>query len=344
MITSDLLRRLPKAELHCHLDGSVRPSTLLELAREARVPMPRDDAEALGDFMRVDNARDLDEYLQRFSVTLSVMQSAESMERVAYELAEDCAREGVRYVEVRYAPILNVHGGLTLTEAVEHPLRGLARAEREYGITARVIVCAIRHLPPATSLDLARLAVDFHGSGVVGFDLAGGEAGHPASAHKAAFDLALEHGLPCTCHAGEGAGAESVADALHACRVHRIGHGTRLGEDPALLAEARDRGIGIECCLTSNIQTHAAASFDTHPLRAYFDAGLQVSINTDNRLMSGTDLVTEYGLAARHLGFTFEELAQLARNGFTNAFLPDAERAALVARVDAELAALRAAA
>jgi adenosine deaminase len=199
-------------------------------------------------------------------------------------------------------------------------------------------------LAPATSLDLARLAVDFQGSGVVGFDLAGGEAGHPASVHKAAFDFALAHGLPCTCHAGEGAGADSVADALHACHVHRIGHGTRLGEDPALLAEARDRGIGIECCLTSNIQTHAAASFDTHPLRAYFDAGLQVSINTDNRLMSGTDLVTEYGLAARHLGFTFEELAQLARNGFTNAFLPEAERLALVARVDAELAALRAAA
>lgn len=344
MITSDLLRRLPKAELHCHLDGSVRPATLLELAREARVPMPRDDAEALGDFMRVDNAHDLEEYLQRFSVTLSVMQTAESMERVAYELAEDCAREGVRYVEVRYAPILNVHGGLTLAAAVEHPLRGLARAEREYGITARVIVCAIRNMAPGTSLDLARLAVDFRGSGVVGFDLAGGEAGHPASAHKAAFDFAIEHGLPCTCHAGEGAGADSVADALHACRVHRIGHGTRLGEDPALLAEARERGIGIECCLTSNIQTHAAASFDTHPLRPYFDAGLQVSINTDNRLMSGTDLVTEYGLAARHLGFTFEELAQLARNGFTGAFLPDAERAALLARVDAELAALRTAA
>jgi adenosine deaminase len=344
MITSDLLRRLPKAELHCHLDGSVRPATLLELARDLHVRMPRDDAEALGDYMRVDDAHDLEEYLQRFSVTLSVMQTAEAMERIAYELAEDCAREGVRYVEVRYAPILNVHGGLSLEQAVEHPLRGLAMAEREYGIAARVIICAIRNKPVATSLDLARLAVDFKGAGVVGFDLAGGEAGHPASRHKAAFDHAIEHGLRCTCHAGEGAGADSVADALHACRVHRIGHGTRLREDPALVAEARERGIGIECCLTSNIQTHAAASFDTHPLRAYFDAGLQVSLNTDNRLMSGTDLITEYLLAARHLGFSFDELAQLARNGFTNAFLPEVERAALLGRVDAELAAMRAAA
>ncbi len=340
MITSDLLRRLPKAELHCHLDGSVRPATLLELGRDLHVRMPRDDAEALAAYMRVDDARNLEDYLARFTVTLSVMQTAEAMERVAYELAEDCAREGVRYLEVRYAPILNVRAGLSLTEAVEHPLRGLERAHREYGITARVIVCAIRNMASATSLELARLAVGFQDAGVVGFDLAGGEAGHPASVHKAAFDHAIEHGLPCTCHAGEGAGAESVADAIHACRAHRIGHGTRLAEDPALVAEVLASGIGVECCLTSNVQTHAAASFDTHPLRAYFDAGLQVSLNTDNRLMSGTDLVTEYGLAARHLGFSFAELTRLARNGFTNAFLPEPERAALLTRMDAEFAAL----
>lgn len=343
-ITSDLLRRLPKAELHCHLDGSLRPSTLLELGRELKVAMPRDDADALREFMLVDDARSLEEYLARFSVTLSVMQTAEAMERVAYELAEDCAREGVRHLEVRYAPILHVHGGLTLVEALERPLRGLRRAEQEYGITARVIVCALRNLPPTMSLELARLAVDFKGDGVAGFDLAGGEAGNPAALHAAAFQHAVDHDLPCTCHAGEGDGADSVAQAMHTCHAHRIGHGTRLREDPALLDEARARGIAIECCLTSNVQTRAARSFDTHPLRAYFDAGLQVSINTDNRLMSGTDLVTEYGLAAKHLGFSFDELAQVARTGFTTAFLPEAERAALLVRVDAEIAALRSAA
>ena len=343
-ITSDLLRRLPKAELHCHLDGSVRPGTLLELGRELGHMMPRDDAEALRDYMRVDDAHNLEEYLERFTVTLAVLQTPEAMERVAYELAEDCAKEGVRYLETRYAPILNLREGLTLSEAVEYPLRGLRRAEREYGITARVIVCAIRNMPPATSLELARLAVDFKGDGVVGFDLAGGEAGNPASAHAAAFLHCQEHGLECTCHAGEGAGASSVAEAMHACGARRIGHGTRLIEDPALLAEAREAGIAIECCITSNVQTHAVSSFDTHPLRAYFDAGLQVSINTDNRLMSGTDLVTEYGLAAKHLGFTFDELARVARTGFMNAFLPEAERAAMLARVDAEIAALRTAA
>jgi adenosine deaminase len=343
MLSSDLLRRIPKAELHCHLDGSVRPATMLELARDQRLAMPEDDPEALGDYMRVDDARNLEDYLARFGHTLAVMQTSEAMERIAYELAEDCAREGVHYLEVRYSPILNVEGGLTLAQAVEAPLRGLHTAEREYGITARVIICAIRNMSPEVSLGLARLAVDFHGDGVVGFDLAGGERGNPASAHAAAFDHAQAHGLPCTCHAGEGDGAASVAEAMRSCHAHRIGHGTRLEEDPVVMAEARDRGVAIECCLTSNVQTHATPSYDTHPLRRYFEAGLKVSINTDNRLMSGTDLVTEYGLAGKHLGFTFEELCRLARFGFENAFLPEAERALLLARVDAEFARLRSA-
>jgi adenosine deaminase len=341
VVTRELLRRLPKAELHCHLDGSLRPETMLELARAQHIAMPEDDAEALRDYMRVDDARNLEDYLARFGHTLSVMQTDEAMERIAYELAADCAKEGVRYLEARYAPVLNTAGGLTLAQAVEAPLRGLARAEREFGIVARVIVCGIRNMDPRVSLELARLAVDYKDRGVVGFDLAGGEAGNPAERHKAAFDYAFEHGLPCTCHAGEGAGAESVAAAMHQCHAHRIGHGTRLIEDPALMAEAKQAGIAIECCLTSNVQTHAVEHLDEHPLRKYFDAGLKVSLNTDNRLMSGTDLVTEYGLAAQHQGFTFEELCRLARSGFENAFLPEKERTALLARVDAEIAMLQ---
>jgi len=340
-LTSALLAKLPKAELHCHLDGSLRPQTMLELARDQRVVMPEDDAEALRNYMRVDDARNLEDYLARFGHTLSVMQTAEAMERIAYELAEDCAKEGVRYLEARYAPILNVEGGLSMMQAVEAPLRGLARAEREFGIVARVIICGIRNMSPVVSLQLSRLAVDFMHRGVVGFDLAGGEAGNPASRHKAAFDHAIAHGLPCTCHAGEGDGASSVADAIHNCHAHRIGHGTRLIEDPALMAEAKAKGVAIECCLTSNVQTHAVASLDLHPLRKYVEAGLKVSLNTDNRLMSGTDLVTEYGLAAKHLGFNFDELCTLARGGFENAFLPAAERTKLLARVDNEIDALR---
>ncbi|HUX33478.1 MAG TPA: adenosine deaminase [Gemmatimonadaceae bacterium] len=337
----ELLRRLPKAELHCHLDGSVRPQTLIELGLEYGQPMPRHDADALGDYMLVADARNLEDYLQRFTVTLSVMQTAAALERIAYELAIDAAADGVRYIEVRYAPILNVRHGLSLGEAVEAPLRGLARAEREVGIVGRVIVCAIRSMAADVSLELAELAAAYRTQGVVGFDLAGGEAGHPAALHAPAFALAHQHDLACTCHAGEGDGPDSVRQALHTCCADRIGHGTRIFEDAALLDYVNDRRVPIEICLTSNIQTHAAASYASHPLRQYYDRGVNVVLNTDNRLMSGTTLTDEYEHAARQLDFSFDELARITLNGFESAFLPYDERKALIAAAERDLAALR---
>ena len=340
-LTPELLRRLPKAELHCHLDGSLRPETLLELAREYKQPIPRDDADALREFMRVDDAQSLEDYLAKFDVTLAVLQTAEALERVAYELAIDAGRDGVRYIEVRFAPVLNVRGGLPLGETVEAPLRGLERAARDGGALGRIIVSGLRHLSPDVSLELARLAVAYRTRGVVGFDLAGGELGNPASPHAAAFAFAQEHDLACTCHAGEGADASSVREAIHQCGAHRIGHATRLIEDESLTQYVNDRRIPLEICLTSNVQTRAVVSYEAHPLRRYFDRGLNVVLNTDNRLMSGTTLTDEYLHAARSLDFTFDELARVARNGFTSAFLPWEERSKLLADFDAELARLR---
>jgi adenosine deaminase len=341
-ISDALLRRIPKAELHCHLDGSVRPTTLLDLGREYGVPMPETSADALAHHMYVRDARHLEDYLTRFDVTLGVMQSERALERISFELGEDAAADGVRYIEVRFAPVLNQRWGLSLEEAVEASLRGLARAQAAHGIVGRIIVCGLRHLSPDVSLELARLAVAFQGKGVVGFDLAGGEAGHPASAHRAAFLHAREHGMFCTCHAGEGAGPESVADAVHVCGAQRIGHGTRLIEDPRLTDELAKNGIAIEACLTSNVQTHAAKDYESHPLRAYFERGMRVTLNTDNRLMSGTTLIAEYAHAAKELEFSLDDLCTLARNGFESAFLPDDERRALLALVDREFALLRA--
>ena len=340
-LTPELLRKLPKAELHCHLDGSLRPETLLELAREYKQPIPRDDAESLRDFMRVDDARSLEDYLAKFDVTLAVLQTAEALERAAYELAIDAGRDGVRYIEVRFAPVLNVRGGLSLGEAIEAPLRGLERAKRDGGATARIIVCGLRQLSPSVSLELARLAVAYSTRGVVGFDLAGGELGNPASKHAAAFEFALAHDLACTCHAGEGADASSVREAIHECGAHRIGHATRLIEDESLTQYVNDRRIPLEICLTSNVQTRAVVSYEAHPFRRYFDRGLNVVLNTDNRLMSGTTLTDEYLHAAHSLAFTFDELARVARNGFASAFLPWEERAAMLADFDAEIARLR---
>lgn len=341
VIDSELLRRLPKAELHCHLDGSVRPETLLELGREYRKPMPADDAEALREYMLVDDARNLEEYLARFDVTLSVMQTADALERIAFELAMDAARDGVRYIEVRYAPVLNTRGGLSLDAAVEAPLKGLERAEREGGAMGRLIVCGLRQLKPGVSLQLAELAVAYKHRGVVAFDLAGGELGHPASEHAAAFAFAREHDLACTCHAGEGDGASSIRDAVHVCGAHRIGHATRLIEDESLTQYVNDRRIALEICLTSNVQTHAVDSYEQHPLRSYYDRGMNVVLNTDNRLMSGTTLTDEYLLAAKTLGFSFDELSTIALNGFASAFLPWEDRERLIARATADILALK---
>ena len=340
LITSDLLRRLPKAELHCHLDGSVRPDTLLELGREYRKPMPRDDADSLREYMRVDDAKSLEDYLARFDVTLSVMQTADALERIACELSIDAARDGVRYIEIRYSPVLNIRGGLSLGEAVEAPLRGLERAERDGGAIARVIVCGLRHLEPHVSLELAQLAVSYKQRGVVAFDLAGGELGFPASAHSAAFAYARENDLPCTCHAGEGDGASSVREAIHVCGAHRIGHATRLIEDESLTQYVNDRRIALEICLTSNVQTKAVESYEQHPLRTYYDRGMNVVLNTDNRLMSGTTLTDEYVLAARHFDLTIDDLARIALNGFESSFLPWEQREELIAAVRRDVAAL----
>jgi adenosine deaminase len=339
--TRELLRRLPKAELHCHLDGSLRPETMLELGRAYGKPMPAANADALRSYMTVSDARNLEDYLERFAVTLSVMQTEEALERIAFELAEDAAKDGVRYIEVRYAPVLNVREGLSLEQAVEAPLRGLARAEQEHGVTGRVIVTAIRNMAPSVSQELAELAVAFRHRGVVGFDLAGGEAGNPAAAHARAFEYARSHDLACTCHAGEGDGAESVREAVHVCGAHRIGHATRLIEDTSLTDYCNDRRITLEICLTSNVQTRATQSYETHPFREYYDRGLNVVLNTDNRLMSGVTLTDEYVHAAQSLDFSFDELSRVALNGFESCFLPHEERMQLVASAQAEIAALR---
>ncbi len=339
-VTRELLHRLPKAELHVHLDGSLRPETMLELAAAYGQRMPASDAEALRDYMHVKDARNLVEYLERFEITLSVMQTGDALERIAYELAADLAAENVRYAEIRYSPILNTRGGLPLTETVEAPLRGLRRAEEEFGIRTAIIICGIRNMDPATSRDLADLTVAYKDRGVVAFDLAGAEYNYPAKKHKDAFYTVINQNMAATIHAGEAYGPESIHQALHYCQANRIGHGTRLFEDPDLMQYILDFRIPIEICLTSNVQTRAVPSFEQHPVRMYYDRGIVLSLNTDNRLMSATTVTEEYWRAHQHLGFTWDELVDLSLMAFESAFLHWEEKRALVARVKEEIRAL----
>jgi adenosine deaminase len=331
------LHRLPKAELHVHLDGSVRPATMLELAAEQGISLPRDDPRELRAYMHVTDARNLVDYLARFDVTLSVMQTGAALERTAYELAEDLAGENVRYAEIRYSPLLHTREGLPLTEAVESPLRGLRRAQEDLGIRCALIVCGIRNMEPETSRDLADLTVAYKNRGVVAFDLAGAEYNYPAKKHKDAFFTVINRNMAATIHAGEAYGPESIHQALHYCKANRIGHGTRLWEDSDLLRYVRDFRIPIEICLTSNVQTRAVASYGEHPLRQYYDEAIVLSLNTDNRLMSGTTVTDEYWLAHRHLGFTWPELVEISLMAFESAFLPWDEKQELIRKVREEM-------
>lgn len=337
-LTKEQLRRWPKAELHVHLDGAMRPATMLELARKQGIRLPADTPEALGQALLVKGAKSLEEYLEKYTINLSVLQTAEALERVAYEFVVDVAKENVRYVELRYSPLLH-RPALSLAEAIEAPLRGVKRAEAETGTKAGVIVCGIRTLPPADSLDLARAAADYRTEGVVAYDLAGAERGHPAREHRAAFEYAASHGMACTCHAGEGDGPEQIHEAIHVCGAQRIGHGTRLGEDPRLLEEVVERKVPLEMCITSNVHTHTITTVAEHPFRRYLQRGVVVTLNTDGRLTDGVSLTDEYFLAHTALGLTPEELGRVVLNACESAFLPEFEKVALVARVQSELEA-----
>lgn len=337
MAEAERFLRLPKAELHVHLDGSLRPGTLLELAAAAGRELPAADPERLRQYMRVEDARDLAEYLARFALTIQVLQSPEALERVAYEMVRDAAADGVRYLEVRYCPALSREGGLTLDQVIAAERRGLLRGEEETGTRTAIINCTLRHLDPTLSEEIAEASVRNRHQGVVGFDIAGGEATHTALPHRHACEIASRGGLGVTVHAGEAAGPESVAEAIFECRADRIGHGTRLIDDSALTAYVRDHQIPVEMCLTSNRQTRAVPSLAAHPLRRLLDQGLAVTLSTDNWLMSDVTLSGEYALAASQFGLTPVEIRQLVLNAVNAAFLPLPERRALAGEMVAAL-------
>ena len=334
----ETFRALPKTDLHVHLDGSLRLETILELAREDGIELPATDVAGLREAIGCGSQfGSLVEYLRGFDITLRVMQSEAALERIAFELAEDAHRENVRYMEVRYAPMLHTRRGLKLTRVVEAVLDGLRRARETFGIKANVIVCGIRNISPESSLEMARLAVAYKNRGVVGFDLAGAEYDHPAKHHRQAFQLVRDNNINCTIHAGEAFGPESIAQALHVCGAHRIGHGCRLREDGDLLHYITDHRIPLEICPSSNVQTGAVASLATHPLKLYHDLGVRVTVNTDNRLITDTTASRELWLCHSQMGLEPRDIARIILSGFKSAFLPFHIKQAYLRRVASEL-------
>ncbi|WP_164007273.1 adenosine deaminase [Pyxidicoccus trucidator] len=338
-VTEELLLALPKTDLHCHLDGSMRVKTILELAEQQKVKLPADTEDGLAKAIHMGEVcKSLEEYLVAFDVTLSVLQTADALYRSAYELAVDAAAENVRWLEVRYSPALHLQKGLKMTTVIDSVLEGLRAAKKETGIKCGVIVCGIRHINPQTSMRLAELSVAYKNRGVIGFDLAGAEASFPAKDHRDAFQLILKNNVNCTAHAGEAYGPESISQAIHNLGAHRIGHGTRLREDGDLLNYVNDHRIPLEVCPTSNVQTGAVSSLAAHPLKFYFDYGLRVTINTDNRLITDTTVTKELWVAHKELGLSLEDLATIIVSGFKSAFLPFREKQDMLRAINQEIA------
>jgi len=348
---------LPKSDLHVHLDGSLRLRTILELAEEQGIELPiAREAHSVPDGREAHSASEgcevalrralrlgeqtgsLVEYLKGFAVTLAVLQTEGALYRAMYELAEDAAAENVRYMEVRYSPMLHTRQGLRLTQIVETVLRASHDAELAFGIATQVILCGIRNISPESSIEMAELVVAYKNRGVVGFDLAGAEDDYPAKDHQEAFALVRQNNINVTIHAGEAYGPASVAQAIHVCGAHRIGHGCRLREDGDLLHYVIDHRIPLECCPSSNVQTGAVRNFATHPIRLYLNLGARVTVNTDNRLITDTTMSKELYLLHTELGFTVADIKRVITNGFKSAFMPFHERQRVLASVTAELA------
>jgi adenosine deaminase len=338
-VTEELIRALPKTDLHCHLDGSMRIKTILELAEKQKVKLLADTEDGLSRAIhKGEVCKSLEDYLVAFDVTLAVLQDAAALHRAAYELGIDAAAENVRYLEVRYSPALHQQKGLKMTTVVDAVLEGLRDAKRETGMKYGVLICGIRHMSPQTTIRLAELCVAYKNRGVVGFDLAGAELNFPAKDHKDAFQLILKNNVNCTAHAGEAYGPESISQAIHFLGAHRIGHGTRLREDGDLLNYINDHRIPIEVCLSSNVQTGAVSDMASHPLKFYFDYGLRVTINTDNRLITDTTVTKELMIAYKELGMSLEDLTTLIVSGFKSAFLSFREKQDVLKAVNEEIA------
>ncbi len=337
-ITKELIQKMPKAELHCHLDGSLRPATMIDIAKREEIELPTYDEEELRQMLMAgDHFTSLEDYLKPFDYTTSVLQSSEALERATYELAEDCANENIRYLEIRFAPILHINRGLKLTDVVDAVLDGKKRAESNLNIRIGIILCSLRHNDPAESYLAAELAVGYKNRGIVGFDLAGAEKDYPAKDHKEAFYLIVNNNINTTVHAGEGYGPESIHQALHYISANRIGHGTRLRENGDLFNYVNDHRVPLEMCITSNIQTRAVQNWESHPVKFYFDMGLRVTINTDNRLISNTTLSDEYMIAVERYGFTKEDIKDIVINGFKSGFLPYHEKRQMLKSILQEL-------
>ena len=307
--------KLPKIELHCHLDGSIRPSTIVEMAsKDAEITLPTTDLdELIKEHLRVpEKCESLGEYLTRFELPGKILQTKEGLSRAVYELMEDAESENIKYIEIRFAPNFHVFRGLTLAEIVEGAIEGLDRGEQELGgIRGGLLLCSMRHLGSTEGKEIAEVGAKYLGKGVVGMDLAGGETPFPPELHRETFDLARELGHRITIHAGETGIGENVLKSVELLHAERIGHGIFCKGHPPSLQYCKDNDILLEVCPTSNLHTKAFPDYASHPIKYLYQQGIKLNLSTDNRTVSGINLTHEYQMMVDNCGFTKEHFKKM---------------------------------
>lgn len=326
-MNSLLFKNMPKISLHNHLDGAIRPETFFQIASKRGIKLPADTLEGILPFIQVTGEeKNLVDFLAKFDLINQITQTDDVLTRIAEEIVEDAAKESVRYLELRGAPLVHVQEGLYAEAVVEAILTGLASGEKKFGVKARFIVCALRSDEPKKNVSLAKIAANYLKYGVVGFDLAGDEAGYSANLHREAFQLAKEKGLKITVHAGEAAGPTSVYSAIYDLGAERIGHGIRALEDERLIELLREKNIALEVCPTSNVHTKAVPELRKHPVRKLYELGVPIIIGDDDPKISNISLSSELELLKKQFGFTVQEICGLELQAVNYSFLPETEK------------------
>lgn len=327
------LKDLAKAELHCHLDGSISLEVIRQLAEMANITVPVSDKELKQLVVAPENAESLMDYLKTFDFVRPLLQTKEALHLAAYDVARQAAQENVIYTEIRFAPELSMDEGLSASETVEAVLAGLKQAEEEFGIVAKVLVCGMKQSPKEVTRDIFEHVVELAEKGLVGFDFAGNELDFPPAQLADLIKETQALGLPMTFHAGECGCAHYIADSI-ALYIKRIGHSTAIYNQPELIQEFIEKGVTAELCLTSNLQTKAAKSLDEFPFLALKNAGAKITINTDNRTVSDTNLTKEYALFVKHFGVSVADFLAFNKNAIQASFTNEAQKAELLLKID----------
>lgn len=321
----DLVKKLPKVELHCHLDGSIRPQTLRKIADPQGIPLPTDDEQLNTLLVAPENCQNLNEYLERFDLVLTCLQTETALQTAACDIISQAAEENIKYIEVRFAPSLHTEKGLSLPKIIAAVLAGLNEGAKQFGVKSNALLCGMRHEERQSIEQIVHLADTFKQSGIVGFDLAGNEVDFPPYTFEETLDLVNQLDIPLTLHAGECGCGQNVADAVK-LGAKRIGHGIALKDTPEYFSLLKQNNVLVEMCPTSNFQTKTVTSLAEYPFKTFLDAGINICINTDNRTVSGTTLTDEYMKLHEWYDITYQDMEILNHHAVNGAFIPDSEK------------------